>query len=108
MTSESSLSSGAASQASHSPRLAILYKQHALLDEQVLRLLETELTSRGYSVFVDHFRHSGVEWACEVERQLRAADVFIPLLSEDSIQSDLVEFEIETAHEIAQQSGHPL
>ena len=83
------------------PHVAILYKQHAPVDEQVLRILETELATRGYSVFVDHFRHSGVEWAHEVERQICSADIVIPLLSPDSMQSDLVGFEIETAHDAA-------
>ncbi len=107
MTSESTLAP-AQTPAGLRPHVAILYKQHAPVDEQVLRILETELTTRGYSVFVDHFRHSGLEWAREVERQICSADIVIPLLSPDSVQSDLVGFEIETAHDAAQHVGHPI
>jgi hypothetical protein len=62
---------------------------------------------RSYTVFVDRHRYFGVEWAVEVERQLRTADFIVPLLSAASVQSELIAFEIETAHEVSQQSGRP-
>src|SRR5262245_25915736 len=108
MVSESTFAVASMSPPLHPPRVTILYKQHSLLDEQVLRVLETGLTARGFPVFVDHFRHAGFQWAREVERQIREADFLVPLLSPDSMQSDLVRFEIETAHDIAQQCGHPI
>ncbi len=92
------------SQALH---VAILYRRHTPVDEQLLCFLEEQLTRRDYTVFVDRHRYFGVEWAVAVERQLRTADVIVPLLSEASIQSELIAFEIETAHEVSQQSGRP-
>lgn len=94
---------------SPSPRMhvAILYRRHTPVDEQLLSFLEEQLRNRGYTVFVDRHRYFGVEWAVEVERQLRTADFIVPLLSAASIQSELIAFEIETAHEVSQQSGRP-
>jgi hypothetical protein len=44
----------------------------------------------------------------EIETRLRSADAIIPLLSMESIHSEMLGFEIETAHEAAQlQNGRP-
>jgi hypothetical protein len=93
---------------SPAPRLhvAILYRRHTPADEQLLRFLEEQLTHRNYPVFVDRHRYFGVEWAMDVERQLRT-DFIVPLLSQSSIQSELIAFEIETAPEVSQKSGRP-
>lgn len=89
-------------------RVAILYKRNAPIDEQVMRLLEQSLTQRGHSVFIDRHIELGVEWAREIEEQIRTADAVVPLLSEASIQSEMMGFEVEHAHEAAQaQNGHP-
>jgi hypothetical protein len=50
----------------------------------------------------------GVDWAKEIEGRIRAADAVIPLLSSESIYSEMLGFEIETAHEASQlQQGKP-
>jgi DNA-binding SARP family transcriptional activator len=86
-------------------RVALLYKRHAQPDEQVLQLLETQLTAQGYQVFVDRHLAIGVEWATEIERQVRTADAVIPLLSAASAQSEMLAYEVQIAHEAAQQNG---
>src|SRR5262249_48356867 len=88
-------------------KAAILYKRNAHPDEQLLKYLETELKSRGYEVFIDRHLSIGVEWAREIERQLRSSDAVIPLLSAASIGSEMLSYEIEIAHEAAQQTGKP-
>jgi class 3 adenylate cyclase len=90
-------------------QVALLYKRSARLDEQALRLLETELTGAGFSVFVDRHMAIGVEWAAEIERQVRTSYAVIPLLSKASIGSEMLEYEVETAHRASQkQAGRPL
>lgn len=89
-------------------RIVILYKRNAAPDDQLLSLLETELVSRGYKVFIDRHLKIGVEWAREIERQLRAADAVIALLSSASVQSEMMAYEIQIAHEAAQtRQGRP-
>jgi hypothetical protein len=86
-------------------RVVLLYRRNAQPDEQVLRLLEAELVSRGYEVFIDRHLSIGVEWAREIEQQLRGADGVIALLSESSVTSEMLAYEIQTAHDAAQMSG---
>jgi hypothetical protein len=89
-------------------RVVLLYKRHAPPDEHVLKLLELELAQRGYHVWIDRNLTLGVEWAKEIDRQIRTAHAVIPLLSEASVRSEMMSFEIENAHEAAQQQqGRP-
>jgi hypothetical protein len=89
-------------------RVVLLYKRSIPADDHVLHLLETELAAREYKVWIDRNLSVGVEWAKEIERQVRTAHAVIPLLSETSIRSEMMGFEIENAHEAAQQQqGRP-
>jgi DNA-binding SARP family transcriptional activator len=89
-------------------RVALLYKRHAQPDEQVLELLEARLAAHGFQVFVDRHLAVGVEWAREIERQIRLADAVIPLLSAAAIPSEMLAYELQIAHEAAQQQrGKP-
>lgn len=89
-------------------RVALLYKRNAQPDEHVLRLLEAELRAQGHEVFIDRHLTVGVEWAKEIERQVRTADAVIPLLSAASITSEMIAYEVQIAHEAAQQQeGKP-
>ncbi|MBA3320401.1 MAG: AAA-like domain-containing protein [Pyrinomonadaceae bacterium] len=90
-------------------RVALLYKRNAQPDEHVLKLLEGELQSHGHKVFIDRHLSIGVEWAKEIERQVRTADAVVPILSAASAQSEMVAYEVQIAHEAAQQheDGRP-
>ncbi|MDT4896703.1 MAG: hypothetical protein QOH25_1780 [Acidobacteriota bacterium] len=89
-------------------RIALLYKRHAQPDEQILTVLETEFRAQGYEVFIDRHLSIGVEWAQEIERQVRSADAVIPLLSSASILSEMMVYEVQTAYDAAQgQNGKP-
>jgi serine/threonine protein kinase len=95
-------------QASPGIRMVILYKRNSQPDEQLLQVLETEFASRGHQVFVDRHLGIGVEWAKEIERQIKAADAVIPLLSAASASSEMFGYEVEIAHDAARrQSGKP-
>jgi hypothetical protein len=73
-----------------------------------LKLLEAQLTAHGFRVFVDRHVQISVEWAAEIERQVRASYAVVPLLSETSVRSEMLEYEVETAHKAAQsQDGRP-
>ncbi|MGH9775914.1 MAG: AAA-like domain-containing protein [Candidatus Acidiferrales bacterium] len=98
------------SQAAAGPvhRIMLLYKRHAQPDETLLGLLEAQLTTQGFSVFIDRHLRAGTEWLLEIEKQVRSADAVIPLMSEASMMSEMLEWEVETAHRAAQeQNGKP-
>ncbi|MGB6200972.1 MAG: AAA-like domain-containing protein [Candidatus Acidiferrales bacterium] len=88
--------------------LAILYKRNAQPDEALTRWLEDQLNAQGHQVFVDRHTQKGTEWLLEVEKQIRASDAVIPLISAASASSEMMEWEVETAHGAADlQKGKP-
>jgi serine/threonine protein kinase len=88
--------------------VALLYKRNASPDDYVLSLLESQLIGQGHRVFVDRHLSIGIEWAREIERQVRTADAVIPLLSASSVTSEMLAYEIQIAHDAAQkQNGKP-
>jgi hypothetical protein len=89
-------------------RVALLYKRHAQPDDHVLALLENGLRAAGHDVFIDRHLRIGVEWATEIERQVREADAVIPLLSAAAVQSEMLEGEVKIAWDAAgQKIGKP-
>ena len=93
--------------AAKKPGIVILYKRDSQPDEELVRFLEERLQEED-SVFIDRHITMGVDWAREIESRIRSADAVIPLLSPDSMHSEMLGFEIETAHEAAQlQNGRP-
>src|SRR5262249_48473726 len=88
--------------------VVLIYKRDGETEQKLVRFLETQLTGEGYSVFLDRHLTMGVEWAREIEERIRSADAVIPLLSAESVHSEMLGFEIETAQEAAQlQQGRP-
>jgi hypothetical protein len=88
--------------------VALLSQPHAQPEEVLLKLLEARLTEQGFRVFVDRPGPSGVEWAAEIRHQVGAADTVVPLLSETSIHSEMLAYEVELASQAAQtQKGRP-
>ncbi|HLG96954.1 MAG TPA: AAA-like domain-containing protein [Bryobacteraceae bacterium] len=88
-----------------SRRIMLAYKRGAHPDEELLQLLETELANRGASVFIDRHLKPGMEWAREIEQQIRSSDIVIPLLSAASVESEMLAMEVEISKEAAQQNG---
>jgi hypothetical protein len=88
--------------------VVLLYKRDSQPDQELVEFIEAQLTDRGCRVFIDRHFTLGVDWAREIEGRIRSADAIIPLLSADSIYSEMLGFEIENAHETAQlQQGRP-
>ena len=88
--------------------VVLLYKRNAQPDGQVLVLLEEHLRRAGCKVFVDRHLIVGMEWAREIDHRVSNADAVIVLLSEASVQSEMLSHEIQIAHEAAQKrAGKP-
>jgi serine/threonine protein kinase len=88
-------------------RIALLYKREVQPDEQVLKLLETQFAAKGCQVFIDRHLAIGVEWAKEIEHQVRTSDIVVPLLSVLSVTSEMLAYEVQIAFEAFQQQGKP-
>jgi hypothetical protein len=66
-----------------------------------MTLVKNSLASQGLEVFVDRNMAIGREWVKEIERQLRDAEAVIPLISEVSVKSEMLTFELQIAQEAA-------
>ena len=88
--------------------VVVLYKRNAQPDEQIMQSLLQKLSNRGCRVFVDRHIAVGVEWAREIERKIGGADAVIPLLSANSVRSEMLGYELDLARSFAErQHGKP-
>lgn len=97
----------AAASKPHGPKVVLLYRRKAQPDDQVLGMLEAQLTGRGFELFVDRHLKIGVEWAKAIEEKIRAADVVVALLSDAAVGSEMLEYELETAVDENKKRGKP-
>jgi class 3 adenylate cyclase len=101
-------SPAAAVRASSSRRVALLYKPSLRPDEDVLHTLEQQLRANGYEVFVDSEPKINAAWARAIEEPIRRADAVIAIVSPRALRSEMLEFEIETAHDQQMRTGKPI
>jgi hypothetical protein len=88
-------------------RVVILHTRGTGQEEHVLRLLQNSLRARGFQVSLDCSPEGMIDWAREIEQRIHTADVVLPLLSEASVQSEMLAYEVQVAREAAQQTGSP-
>jgi AAA-like domain/TIR domain/CHAT domain len=87
-------------------RIFISYKRGVLPDEPVALAIFNAL-SQHHDVFIDQTMLVGTPWAERIEAELGKADFLISFLTENSVNSEMVKGEIETAHRLKQQQGKP-
>ena len=63
--------------------------RHVKPDEDLALELEKSLGQQGHKVFVDTQLLVGAKWAAEIEKQIKASDSFIILLSADLVSGEL-------------------
>ncbi|WP_414582428.1 toll/interleukin-1 receptor domain-containing protein [Scytonema sp. PCC 10023] len=85
-------------------RVFISYKRNVEPDEPVAIQVYQEL-SQQHNVFIDQRTLIGKRWAECIETELRSTDFLIVFLSEQSVNSEMVQWEISLAVELAQSQG---
>ncbi len=88
--------------------VALLYKPSLQPDAKVLETLQTRLQSLGYDVFVDSQQKISPAWARAVEEPIRRSDAVIAIVSPEAFRSEMLEYEIETAHDQFLRTGKPI
>ncbi|BCL37944.1 hypothetical protein NSMS1_43910 [Nostoc sp. MS1] len=88
-------------------RIFISYKRNTETDEKVAMQVFQVLREQ-HQVFIDQTMLVGTPWAERIEAELRRAEFLIVFLSERSVHSEMVEAEIETAHRLTKEQGHPV
>ena len=87
-------------------RVFISYKRNAEPDEEIALQIYRELEKR-YDVFIDQEMKVGEHWPDRIRDELRRSDFLIPFLSAESVQSEMVFGEVEAAHHLQKEQGHP-
>lgn len=91
-----------------SVRVVLVARGQAEPDRHLVAHLERELTARAHRVFVDRSSAFGLDWAKDIEKQIRTADAVVALISQSALQSEMMHYEIEIAQEASQrQEGRP-
>lgn len=75
----------------------ISYRRRAPDDARLASLLVSALRDAGHEVFIDVDIPVGTDWSAEITRRIRWCDYLVVLLSEDSIDSEMVQGEIRLA-----------
>jgi hypothetical protein len=86
-------------------RIFISYKRSAKPDEPLAKRLYAALSQAGHRVFIDQTMKVGIEWAREIDQQIEASDFFVVLLSDASVDSEMVAKEVEYAYQQNQHTG---
>jgi hypothetical protein len=88
-------------------RLFISYKRGVEPDERLALELYQSLRP-SHDVFIDQTMVIGTPWAERIEQELRQSDFLITFLSAQSVPSEMVLGEIETAYRLMKESGKPV
>lgn len=88
-------------------RIFISYKRGTAPDEAVAMAVFEALRGH-HDVFIDQTMLVGTHWAERIEAELRQSDFLISLLTQSSVNSEMVKGEIETAYHLGKQQGKPL
>ena len=81
-------------------RCFISYR-HVSPDQELAHAVGAILTRSGHAVFLDTKVEVGTRWVDEIERELKSAEVFVVLLSEQAIRSDMLRQEVALAHQLS-------
>lgn len=88
-------------------KIFISYKRNIEPDEPIALELFGYFHKR-HDAFIDQSLLVGTKWAESIEKQLRKSDFFVCLISEYSVNSEMVIAEIATAHKLYKQYGRPV
>jgi len=87
--------------------LFICYKRNVDPDQRLANYLYEFLTARGHDVFIDGTLRTGEAWLEEIDRQIKASDFLVVLLSKQSADSEMVQAEVRRAYEYRKLQGCP-
>jgi hypothetical protein len=102
------LATSSPSSETNGKRVALLYRPNLEPDGKVLQTLETRLKSLGHEVFVDSQQKISAAWAKAIEDPIRNSDAVVAIVSPQSLRSEMLEYEIETAHDQFTRTGKPV
>lgn len=91
--------------ATTSARIFLAYKRGA--DDEVALRIFAHLKKLGHHVFIDRTMLVGTAWAERIDDEIRNCDYLIALLSASSVNSEMLLYEIELAHQLYKEKLRP-
>lgn len=88
-------------------RLFISYRHRAKTDSRLAKFLKSGFEQAGCEVFIDVGIPVGVDWSAEIQTRIHWCDCLVVLLSEDAMQSEMVQGEVRLAHLDLKKDGRP-
>ena len=88
-------------------RRFFLSYRHGGADQQLAEQLHQHLEAAGHDVSWDVDLRAGDDWARLLRSRIEQADFFVPLLSRESVDSEMVLDEVRTAWRGSKRRGHP-
>lgn len=79
--------------------LFICYKPYTDPDEKIALFLYEKLASHGHHVYIDPITQTDETWVEQVDRQIKASDFFIVLVSQAAADSEMVQIEVNQAYD---------
>jgi hypothetical protein len=88
-------------------RIFLSYRRRAAQDARLAQALRAGLDRVGYEVFIDVGTAVGIDRSAEIQRRIHWCDYLIVLLSEESVQSEMLQGEVRLAHQGRKKDGRP-
>jgi len=88
-------------------RIFICYKHNVDPDQELAHHLYDFLIAHGHDVFIDDALRTDEAWLEEIDRQIRASDFLVVLLSKESADSEMVEAQVSRAYDYRKRQGKP-
>lgn len=88
-------------------RFFIGYKRNSDPDQQLAEHLKNVLTSMGHYVFSDKSLRIGEAWMNQIDQEIKNSDFLIVLLSEASMNSEMIWAEVKRAYDYRELQGKP-
>lgn len=87
-------------------RVFISYKRNSDPDEEIALAVYNALNAQ-HDVFIDQAMPVGTPWRDRIDQELTASDFLITFISAQSINSEMVQAEIEMAYDLYKENGRP-
>jgi hypothetical protein len=88
-------------------RFFISYRRRADEDARLATFLRERLQAVGHEVFIDVGMPVGTDWSAEITQRIDWCDFLVVVLSENSINSEMVQAEVRLAHHCRAEGGRP-
>lgn len=93
--------------AQRAPRIFVSYRRRAPADARLAQILKGGFERADCEVFIDVDMPVGVDWSAVIQKQIHWCDYLVVLLSENAMQSEMLQGEVRLAYQDQKKDGRP-